>query len=173
VLLLFLAGHGVVDEETKKYYYPGYDFTEADYQKGNYKDCISWDDLHSLADVPCRKLAFLDTCHSGAIQPSRSSDLKAAVRQLQDDVIFTVTASTGDQLSAEHSSWGHGAFTKCLLEALGGQADIAHSGYVTLDDLVAYLKQSVPKITEGLQTPTAAPDDILPFTSIPLTNVKK
>ena len=173
LLLLFLAGHGVVDEETKKYYFVGYDFTMADFQKGNFKDCISWDDFRDLADVPCRKLALLDTCHSGAIQPPRSSDLKTAVRQLQDDVIFTVTASTGEQRSAEKPSWGHGAFTKCLLEALGGQADIAHSGYVTLDDLVAYLKQSVPKITEGLQTPTAAPDDILPFTSIPLTNVKK
>ena len=173
MLLLFLAGHGVVDEETKKYYFVGYDFTMADFQKGNYKDCISWDDFRDLADVPCRKLALLDTCHSGAIQPPRSSDLKTAVRQLQDDVIFTVTASTGDQRSAEKPSWGHGAFTKCLLEALGGQADTGGSGYVTLDELVAYLKQSVPKITEGLQTPTAAPDDILPFTALPLTKVKK
>jgi uncharacterized caspase-like protein len=95
--------------------------------------------------------------------------LKTAVRQLQEDVIFTVTASTGDQRSAEKTSWGHGAFTKCLLEALGGGADAAGSGYVTLDGLVTYLKQSVPKLTEGSQTPTAAPDDILPFTSLPLT----
>jgi uncharacterized caspase-like protein len=114
-------------------------------------------------------LALLDTCHSGAIQPARSSDLKTAVRQLQEDVIFTVTASTGDQRSAEKAAWGHGAFTKCLLEALGGQADTSGAGYITLDDLVAYIKQSVPKLTEGLQTPTAAPDDILPFTSLPLT----
>jgi len=173
LLLLFLAGHGIVDEQTKKYYFVGYDFTMADFQKGNYKDCISWDDFRTLADVPCRKLALLDTCHSGAIQPPRSSDLKTAVRELQEDVVFTVTASTGDQRSAEKPSWGHGAFTKCLLEALGGQADMGGAGYVTLDELVAYLRQSVPKITEGLQTPTAAPDDILPFMTLPLTKVKK
>ncbi len=172
LLLLFLAGHGIVDEQSKKYYFVGYDFTMADFQKGNYKDCISWDDFRGLADVPCRKLALLDTCHSGAIQPPSSSDLKNAVRQLQDDVMFTVTASTGDQRSAEKPSWGHGAFTKCLLEALGGQADTTGSGYVTLDELVAYLKHAVPKITDGLQTPTAAPDDILPFTALPLAKTK-
>ncbi|MCC6127139.1 MAG: caspase family protein [Pirellulales bacterium] len=173
LLLLFLAGHGIVDEETKKYYFVGHDFKMSDFEKGKYEDCISWDDFRELADVPCRKLALLDTCHSGAIQPPRSGDLKAAVRQLQEDVVFTVTASTGEQRSAEKPSWGHGAFTKCLLEALGGRADTAGSGYVTLDELVAYLKQSVPKITEGLQTPTAAPDDILPFTALPLTKVRK
>jgi WD40 repeat protein len=172
LLFLFLAGHGIVDEQTKKYYFVGYDFTMADFQKGNYKECISWDDFRTLADVPCRKLALLDTCHSGAIQPPRSSDLKAAIRELQEDVVV-VTASTGDQRSAEKPSWGHGAFTKCLLEALGGQADTGGAGYVTLDELVAYLKHSVPKITEGLQTPTAAPDDILPFITLPLTKVKK
>jgi uncharacterized caspase-like protein len=96
-----------------------------------------------------------------------------AVRQFQDDVIFTVTASTGVQLSAEKPSWGHGAFTKCLLEALGGKADTASEGFVTLDELTTYLKQTVPKLTEGLQTPTAAPDDLLPFTSLPLVKVKK
>ena len=44
---------------------------------------------------------MLDTCYSGAIQPPRAGDLKDAVRQLQDDVIFTVTAATGEQRSAE------------------------------------------------------------------------
>jgi len=29
---------------------------------------ISWNDFGLLADIPCRKLALLDTCHSGAIQ---------------------------------------------------------------------------------------------------------
>jgi hypothetical protein len=171
VLLFFLAGHGIVDEATKKYYFVGHDFTMSDFERGNYKDCISWDDFRGLAEVPCRKLALLDTCHSGAIQPPRSSDLKAAVRQLQDDVIFTVTASTGDQRSAEKPSWGHGAFTKCLLEALGGKAGADAAGCITLDGLVGYLKDTVPKLTDGLQTPTAAPDDILPFTSLPLVRV--
>jgi WD40 repeat protein len=171
LLIFFLAGHGIVDEETQKYYFVGHDFKLADYEKGAYAGCICWDDFRGVADLPCRKLALLDTCHSGAIQPPRSRDLKKAVRDLQGDVIFTVTASTGEQRSAEKEEWRHGAFTKCLLEALEGRADVSRQGVVTLNEMVAYVKQSVEKLTEGIQTPTAAPDEILPFTSLPLTRV--
>jgi len=173
LVVLFLAGHGVVDSKTQKYYFVGHDLKLANFNKGLFAACISWDDFRSLADIPCRKLALLDTCHSGAIQPQRSRDLKRAVRQLHEDVIFTVTASTGEQLSAEKASWQHGAFTKCLLEALDGRADKSRDGVVTLDEAVAYVKRSVSELTGGGQTPTAAPSDILPFTSLPLTRVKR
>ena len=83
-------------------------------------------------------------------------------------MIFTVTASTGEQRSAEKADPGqHGAFTKCLLEALTGKADQSRDGIVTLDELVPYVKEAVPKLTGGLQTPTAAPDEILPFARYP------
>ena len=172
LFVLFLAGHGFVDEKSQKYYFVGYDMKLADYQQGDVSSCISWDDFAPLADVPCRKLALLDTCHSGAIQPLRTRDLKTAVRALQDDVVFTITASTGEQRSAEKSAWGHGAFTKCLLEALEGRADDARDNVVQLNEVVAWVKQAVPQLTEGLQTPTAAPEDIFPFTAIPLTRIK-
>ena len=115
---------------------------------------------------------MLDTCHSGAIQPPRAGDLKDAVRQLQDDVVFTVTAATGEQRSAEKAAWKHGAFTKCLLEALAGGGPSAHGRTVTLDEVIAYVKRSVPELTQGAQTPTAAPDEILPYTSLPLARTK-
>lgn len=172
LLVVFLAGHGFVDEKTQKYYFVGYDFQLADLQKSQFADCISWDDFRPLADVPCRKLALLDTCHSGAIRPLRTRDLKSAVRELQDDVVFTITASTGEQRSAEKAEWGHGAFTKCLLQALDGQAESPPATVVRLNEVVAWVKQAVPKLTEGLQTPTAAPEDIFPFTAIPLTRIK-
>ena len=47
------------------------------------------------------KLVLLDTCHSGAIQPLRSRDLKAAVRGLQEDMVVTLAATTGSEQSAE------------------------------------------------------------------------
>ena len=166
LVVFFLAGHGVVDEDTRKYYFVGHDFTLADLQEKTYTACLGWDDFRMLADIPCRKLVMLDTCYSGAIQPPRSRDLKYAVRQLQDDVIFTVTAATGEQRSAEKAAWQHGAFTKCLLEALGGRAAEPHDPIITLDEVIKYVKQSVPKLTDGAQTPTAAPDEVLPYTSL-------
>ncbi len=121
LVVLFLAGHGVRDPKSGKYYYLGYEFPLASYRAGIFSDCISWDDFQVLADIPCRKLALLDTCHSGAIQPT-SSDAKTAVRGLQDAVIFTVTAATGDQLSIEPVGGKHGIFTTALLDALSGKA---------------------------------------------------
>ena len=169
LVVFFLAGHGIVDEETQKYYYVGHDFTLDDLARKVYTACISWNDFRQLADVPCRKVILLDTCHSGAVQPLRSRDLKTAVRELQSDVIFTLTASTGEQRAAEKAEWRHGAFTRCLIDALEGGASPSPGGIVSLDEVVPFVKQSVSKITSGLQTPTAAPDDILPFTVIPMT----
>ena len=36
-------------------------------------------------------------------------------------MVFTLTASTGEQLAAESPDWGHGVFTRCLLDALEGK----------------------------------------------------
>ena len=168
LLLLFFAGHGVLDAESNVYYFVGHDFKIADLMQRRYAGCISWQDFHVLADIPCRKLVLLDSCHSGAIQPLRSQNLKAAIRTLEDDVIFTLTASAGNQRSAENPAWHHGAFTKCLIEGLGGQASPSDDRFVTLTQLVNYVERSVPKLTQGGQTPVAAPDDILPFVSLRL-----
>jgi WD40 repeat protein len=168
LLVLFFAGHGVLDAESGVYYFVGHDFKIADLLERRYAGCISWQDFHSLADIPCRKLVLLDSCHSGAIQPLRSRNLKAAIRTLEDDVIFTLTASTGNQRSAENKLWQHGVFTKCLIDGLGGQAAAAADRFITLNELAGYVERSVPRLTEGMQNPVAAPDQILPFTSLRL-----
>jgi len=121
----------------------------------------------------------LDTCHSGAIQPPRTRNLTAAVRQLQDDVIFTVTASRGDQLAAESPTWKHGVFTQCLLDALEGKAERQPDGRNLLDEAIKYLQETVPKVAQQLtggaqsQHPTAAPDELLPFVRLPLTQTER
>jgi uncharacterized caspase-like protein len=178
LLVLFLAGHGIRARqgEVENYYFIGHDATLADVTEAEvYSGCISWDDFRLLADVPCRKLAFLDTCHSGAVQPLHGGNLKAAVRSLQEDVILTVTASEGGEKAAEDPESKHGVFTRCLLEALSGKADASADGVVALDEVVSYVKQQVPKVTRELtggsatQHPTAAPDELLPFISLPLS----
>lgn len=173
LLVLFLAGHGWEDVRTGQYYFIGHEFRMANLGR-SYEGCLSWDDFRLLADIPCRKLVFLDTCHSGAIQPPRSRNLKAAIRRLQDDVIFTVAASKGGQLAAEHPQWKHGVFTKCLLDALEGKlADLA-GPEVTLNDVVRYVSATVPRVTSSLtqgsriQEPVAAPDSLLAYAKIPL-----
>lgn len=169
LFLIFMAGHGVVDPDEQQYYFASYDLSASDVLRGVYTGSISWRDFELLADVPCRKLAFLDTCHSGAIQPLRTRDLKAAIRALQQDVVLTVAASAGNERSEEKTAWQHGAFTKSLLEALEGAADTSRDGAVSLDELITYVKAQVPKLTEGRQNPTAAPDELLSVVSLRLT----
>jgi uncharacterized caspase-like protein len=166
LLVLFLAGHGIVDSETRQYHFIGYDFKLEDLEKRQYAACISWKDLRSLAGIPCRRLVLLDTCHAGAIQPLRSQNLKAAVRELQDDVILTFAASAGDEKSAENKAWQHGAFTQSLLESLRGEDPGMRTPRITLNEVVGYVQSAVRKLTKGRQNPTAAPDEVLPFTSL-------
>ena len=140
----FLAGHGIVDSQSQQYYYVGHDFKLDESGKRDYSGCISWNDFHLLADVPCRKLVLLDTCHSGALQPLRSQNLKSAVRVLQEDMVFTLAASAGSEQSAEKKAWRHGAFTKSLLEVLDGKVGDATDPAVTLDEVVRYVRHAVP-----------------------------
>ncbi len=171
LLVVFMAGHGVVDAASEKYYYLGHEARVADIFEDDFKGCISWEDFRSLADVPCRKLVVLDTCHSGAVQPLRSEALKTGLRALQEDVVLAVTASAGHEKAAENKSWGHGIFTKCLLEALSGRADNSGDGMVTLDEVISYVTKSVCEATGGRQNPSAGPGEILPFVTLPLARV--
>jgi uncharacterized caspase-like protein len=166
LLVLFFAGHGILDAQTQKYYYVGHNFTVEELDKRQYAACIGWGDFRSLASVPCRKLVLLDTCHAGAIQPLRARDLKAAVRDLQDDVIFTFAASAGDEQSAENKAWRHGAFTRAFTEAIEGQDRTSRAPLITLNEAVVYVQSEVRKLTKGRQNPTAAPEEILPYTSV-------
>ena len=102
-------------------------------------------------------------------------NVKAAVRQLQDDVIFTLAASKGEQQAAENRAWKHGVFTKCLLESLEGKGNPAGGRDVMLKNVVAYVEKTVPRITGELtkgaktQQPTAAPDELMGYIRLPLT----
>ena len=172
LLVVFMAGHGVVDPTGDTYYFLGHDARVADIFSNDFEGCISWEDFRSLADVPCRKLVVLDTCHSGAVQPLRSEGLKTGLRALQEDVVLAVTASAGHEKAAENKTWGHGVFTKCLLEALSGRADDSGDGMVTLDEVISYVTRSVREATGGRQNPSAGPGEILPFVTLPLARVR-
>jgi len=69
-------------------------------------------------------------------------------------ILFIVFASSsGADVSQEDDSWGHGAFTKALIDGLnGGAAD--NKGMVYIDTLRRYVSTTVQKITKKRQRPT-------------------
>lgn len=175
LLVIFLSGHGIRDPEDDNYYYLTANSRLSDVLARQYDDCLSFADFSRLADIPCRKLVVLDTCHSGAIQPPRQRELKAAVRALQNDMIMTLTASQGRQEAAELREKNMGRFTFHLLAGLNGSADSDRDGMVTLPEVARYVQAMVQQESAGdevPQVPTSGPSELLRIAQIPLTTAE-
>ncbi len=178
LVVMYLCGHGLRDRLTGQWYFVTSDARYNDLMNDRYDDCLSFSDLGALSSLPCRKLAILDSCHSGAVQPMmRSDDLKSALRFLQDDVVLTMTASEGDEEAAEQRETKLGRFTTELVSALNGDADRQGNadGIVTLRETIDFVTRRVSEQSEkeGFpQHPTASPEYLLETLDLPLATVK-
>jgi uncharacterized caspase-like protein len=73
----------------------------------------------------------------------------------EENGVVILAASTGGEVSLEHPDWGHGAFTKALLEGLEqGQADYSKDGMIHLRELDLYVAERVAALTDNKQHPT-------------------
>jgi len=207
ILVLFLAGHGITTGGDD----PQYAFLCSDLDvRGIGEDptgnllpprgqVLLWDDLAELQDLPCRKLALVDTCHAGALGPGGRG---TTLRDFQENLVVVLAAAADDEKSLESQAWGHGAFTQSLLEALGGAADghgrHAGDGLVTLHEVVDFTLERVPRLAAQLaaanpppggaegdgaagamrgggrrlaQNPTVSPEAVVPYVRIPLARI--
>ena len=62
----------------------------------------------------------------------------------------------------ESPEWGHGAFTKVLLDGLQGAADVDNNGVISFKELDLYVTRGVKELTGGKQRPTTQIPDNLP-----------
>ena len=100
-----------------------------------------------------RVLVLLDACRSaGLIGALPAAEvLKSA---LAASNVTVLTSSKADKLSREDEKWGHGAFTKVLLDALSGSADdidIDRNGVISMAELTAYVAKHLSELTGGDQ----------------------
>ncbi len=168
LLVVFLAGHGMINGGgDRRYAYLCHDATLAEDETGDpvasAEGSITWDDFRLLESFPCRKLALVDTCHSGGLGPAGRS---TAVREFQENMIVVLAAASDDEPSQEADDWGHGAFTKVLLEALAGAADIGTSRTTGWEDAVAGLERRAvrgpqPSASSGSPLDRSGPDGIV------------
>jgi WD40 repeat protein len=165
--MMFLAGHGTNDN-TGKYYFMPYNADPEKLLRTGVPQADIRDTLGSLAG---KAVFFVDTCHSGnAIGTSKTrgldSDINALVSDLSsaENSVVVFTASTGRQFSLEDPAWGNGAFTKAVVEGLGGKADYQKSGRITLKGLDYYVAERVKELTGGRQSPVSiAPSGVSDF----------
>ncbi|MEZ6149145.1 MAG: caspase family protein [Pirellulaceae bacterium] len=175
LIVLFVSGHGLVDEATDQYYFVTANARYSDLVRQNYRDCLSFRELMSWEDIPCRKIAILDTCHSGAIQPLDSEHLKSAVRSLQGDMVLTLTASEGNQLAAEYRGAQASLFTSAIEKTLQQFQDTNHNGLLDWHELAQQVRSLVSQQSLAgavPQFPTAGPKDLLEVIELPLAMLR-
>ena len=152
--IVFAAGHGTTDAKGKFWFLP-YDADPEDVAATS----VSQDDIENvLFDLAGRKLLFIDACHSGAALNAGARGATDVTLALSDFAqaeggVVAYAASTGREFSYERDEWGHGAFTKALIEGIGGRADLLHNGTITTATLDAYLENRVKELTGGQQHP--------------------
>jgi WD40 repeat protein len=166
LMILFLAGHGI--NESNQYYFLPYD---ADPARRN-RTFLSESQLYGvLRALPRRVVLFLDTCRAGSFATGQTdSELKVRVdptgfvnSMASNARVLVFSATASRQLSQESPDWGHGAFTKALIDAL--TAANREQRKLTTTDLERYLYDTVSAMTGQAQTPTVAkaglPDIVL------------
>lgn len=158
LIVMFFSTHGALDHKGSHYLLP------TDFDPHNlFATGLNIRDLTEGVDAtPCKKLIFLDACHSGQsgfdfmeFATIKALDLNQAVEDLiaREPGLTVITSSSGREFSYERPEWGHGAFSKALLEGLNGSADVNTDQVVTLAELNFYIIERVRDLTQGRQHP--------------------
>lgn len=152
VLVMFFSGHGVRARAAKGE--ASYYFLTANVAKNKIPtSALRWDDLARAVQTmqAGRVILLLDACHSGAVSDGASNEKVAAA--LAGDLGIVFASSSGNEYSFENQSWGHGAFTKALLDALAGGADYTKDAVIDWNELQLYVSRAVQDMTGGGQHP--------------------
>jgi WD40 repeat protein len=159
VAIVFFSGHGVMVGE-KFYLVPSdmENLTKTGVQTRGVRDDLLRERIATLASKG-RVVVLMDACHSGAFPDSET--LLPDAERIRDQISWlnttVLTSSSATELSHEDKAWEeHGAFTKLLLDAFSATsgADADYNGIITVDELIKYLNERLPTLTnqKGVQT---------------------
>ncbi|SMP76524.1 WD domain-containing protein, G-beta repeat-containing protein [Neorhodopirellula lusitana] len=174
ILIVYLSGHGTTVDGQYHYVTTTSRSTAPAALK---KSSLPWS-LIERAGVPgCRIIYMIDTCHSGSVV-----DAKSSIREPLRSGGIVIAAASGRGAAQELTPLQHGCFTFSVLSALEGEADgalgtnkatksaasTAPNGVVELEELVAFVRSDVRKLTGGQQKPTATPSRLADHLNIDL-----
>lgn len=164
VLLVFVSSHGKNNPEGFKLLPSDY---ESRYERTRTID-FQRDIVNELEKINCKKLVFLDACHSGAADSKALSDVARAEALTKLAAMHpgmsTLTSCRANEMSYEDQAWENGAFTEAIMEAFsnrsvvdsGGayKADTDSNNIITLGELYDFLRRRVPGLVKT-QKPNA------------------
>ncbi|MCX8023255.1 MAG: caspase family protein, partial [Syntrophorhabdaceae bacterium] len=161
IAILFIAGHGVNDNAGIYYLLP----QNADIDKLKRTGVAFSDIKNTVSSIAGKVVMFVDTCHAGGVMGKKAvADITGIINELTsaENGVVVFASSTGRQYSLEDPLWGNGAFTKALVEGIGGKADLLGKGKITVNMLDAYLAERVKELTKGKQTPVTTKPQTVP-----------
>ena len=155
MLLVFISSHGKIADNRFKVlqtgYNPKYERLAVDFKT---------DILEVLNNINCKKLIFIDACHSGGAKDGFGGVSRAVVDLAKTQPgVSTLTSCGSTEKSYEDKAWGNGAFTEALLDAFSGKACNDSSGeysadtdsdrIVRLGELYDFLRRRVPALVQA------------------------
>lgn len=155
VLLVFISSHGKIVENRFKIlqsgYNPKYEQIAVDFKT---------DILEVLNNINCKKLVFIDACHSGGAKEGFGG-LNKAIVDLSKTLpgVSTLTSCGSTEKSYEDKAWENGAFTEALLSAFSNEdckdtdgefkADADGNKILSLGELYDFLRRRVPNLVQN------------------------
>ncbi|MGI9422749.1 MAG: PDZ domain-containing protein, partial [Hyphomicrobiaceae bacterium] len=146
-VVIFLAGHGVNAKGGRYLFLPSDVLREG--EEIAKRSSIDWQSeiQQAITQAKGRRLMFVDACHSG------SAHNRKLLSDALTDRFVAFAATNADQGAWELKELGHGAFTKVLLDGIGGKAIDPRQRAVTVYRLGTYLNEEVQRYTNGQQSP--------------------
>ncbi len=166
--VIFVSGHGVCHEVLGDYYFLPYDGAPENVTA----TAILWFEFERrLKALPGKTVLLMDTCHAGGVTGEGTKRAALNLEAIQDFATagrgaMVMASSTGEEFSREDPAWGHGAFTKAILDGLTGGADYNGDGIIYTVELDTYVTTQVKELTGGAQHPTT--ETSTEYTAFPL-----
>lgn len=121
VVVVFLAGHGYQLED--EFYFFGHDTVPQldQISRTAVKLLKLGEDINRYqAEV----IILTDACHSGLVGNNfNNREMTKSWKEINGRPQVIFSATTADHISVEHAQWGHGAFTKGILDVLNEERD--------------------------------------------------
>ncbi len=151
VVIIFISSHGFIDNGEFRLQGDDYNSTKMKSTSVNYSTEI----LSELDQLPCKKLVFLDACHSGGAKAASPTDINKASSDLKKvkKGLAVFASSSNTEESHEDLVWQNGAFTETIVKGLtDGSADANKNGIVTLGELEKYVTAEVPPLVRKVKS---------------------
>lgn len=150
VIIISVSSHGDINSNNGTFY-----LTPNDFNCNNeFSSSVNLDLIVKGIDCEnCATIIWLDACHAGGAGTDFYKKLDDYARNKQGQNINLLVSSDDSETSLESSRWGHGAFSKAILDGLNGSADQNSNGIISLRELTEYVTRVVPNMTNYDQHP--------------------